>query len=311
VSPIIGTATVPLQERGGRIYQPEAMPKEARYMIVISVSNQKGGVGKTTTAVSLATELAVRGYRTLMVDGDPQSNATGHFMEPGQFQRSLFDVIVEIGDMQSIPIREATAQTEIKGLEIVPSTVRLAMFDLTPSDSINIMREKLQEVHDVYDFVIIDNPPSLSQLLMASLIASSHVLVPVSSAPMSHDGLDDLLNTYKRVSTRSNKDLQLLGIVTTMFDTRLGVHGAMHQQTQERFADLVFDTIIHSNSKLVESPAFKKPIQLYAPHSRGAQNYASLTDEILTRLGMCKTNDKATSDTHERTSVREPAALKN
>ena len=276
-------------------------------MIVISVSNQKGGVGKTTTACSLSTELALRGYATLLVDGDPQSNATGHFMDPGQIKRSLSDVIVEIGDMQSPPLKEAITQTEVKGLDIVPSTVRLAMFDLTPSDSINIMREKLQEVHEIYDFVIIDNPPSLSQLLMSSLIASTHVLIPVSSAPMSHDGIDDLLNTYKRVSTRSNKDLQLLGIVTTMFDTRLGVHGAMHQQTQERFADLVFDTIIHSNSKLVESPAFKKPIQVYAPHSRGAQNYASLTDEVLLRLGMNKTNDKATE---ERGSGRETTATR-
>lgn len=262
-------------------------------MFVISVSNQKGGVGKTTTAVSVATELALRGYLTLMVDGDPQSNATGHFLQPEQFHRSLFDVIVEIGDMQSVPIKDAVSPSGINGLDIVPSTVRLAMFDLMPSDSINIMREKLQEVQDTYDFVIIDNPPSLSQLLMASLIASTHVLVPVSSAPMSHDGLDDLLNTYKRVASRSNKDLQILGIVTTMFDTRLSVHGAMHQQTQEKFNELVFDTIVHSNSKLVESPAFNRPIQIYAPHSRGAQNYGALTDEILSRLGLSKVNESA------------------
>lgn len=260
-------------------------------MVVISVSNQKGGVGKTTTAVSVATELALRGYRILLIDSDPQSNATGHFIEPSEVKHSLYDVIVEMGDTNSVAVRDAALPTQIENLSIVPSTVRLAMFELMPSDSINILREKLQEVAQFYDFVVIDNPPSLSQLLMASLIASTHVLVPVSSAPMSHDGLDDLMNTYKRVSTRSNKDLQLLGMVTTMFDSRLTVHGAMHQETQAKFGDLVFDTIIHSNSKLVESPAFNKPIQIYAPHSRGAQNYASLADEILARLGMDSTKE--------------------
>lgn len=277
-------------------------------MVVISVSNQKGGVGKTTTSVSVATELAMRGYRTLLLDGDPQSNATGHFLEPGTFKHSLYDVIVEMSDMQSVTVKDAAQPTGVDNLDIVPSTVRLAMFELMPSDSINILREKLQEVSNIYDFVIIDNPPSLSQLLMASLIASSHVLVPVSSAPMSHDGLDDLMNTYKRVSTRSNKDLQLLGMVTTMFDTRLTVHGAMHQETQERFKDLVFDTIIHSNSKLVESPAFNKPIQNYAPHSRGAQNYASLTDEILGRLGMNSTKEVESKEARSSNSI--PASVK-
>jgi chromosome partitioning protein len=142
---------------------------------------------------------------------------------------------------------------------------------------------------------------------MASLIASTHVLVPVSSAPMSHDGLDDLMNTYKRVSTRSNKDLQLLGMVTTMFDSRLTVHGAMHQETQKRFGDLVFDTIIHSNSKLVESPAFNKPIQSYAPHSRGAQNYASLTDEILARLEMDSTKEPEPEEARVAAAAKETA----
>ncbi len=273
-------------------------------MVVISVSNQKGGVGKTTTAVSVATELALRGYRTLLIDSDPQSNATGHFIEPSEVKHSLYDIIVEMGDTNSVAVRDAALPTQIENLSIVPSTVRLAMFELMPSDSINILREKLQEAAQFYDFVIIDNPPSLSQLLMASLIASTHVLVPVSSAPMSHDGLDDLMNTYKRVSTRSNKDLKLLGMVTTMFDSRLTVHGAMHQETQTKFRDLVFDTIIHSNSKLVESPAFNKPIQIYAPHSRGAQNYASLADEILARLEMDNTKEPEAKEARGVTAAK-------
>lgn len=253
-------------------------------MWIISVSNQKGGVGKTTTAASVAAGLAMRGRRTLIVDGDPQSNATRHFLQVGQVNRSLADVVVELGAMSSISLRDAIYKTEVEGLDIVPSTVRLAMFEQMPSDSIHILREKLMEVVDTYEFVIIDNPPSLGQLLLASLMASTHLLIPVTAETLSHDGLDDLMNTYKRVAARSNKDIALLGVVTTRFDARLNICGAIHEQTQERFGDLVFDTIIHANSKLIESPAFSKPIQLYAGQSRGAQNYMALTDEILARL---------------------------
>lgn len=276
-------------------------------MIILSVSNQKGGVGKTTSCVSLSTEFALRGYRTLLVDCDPQSNATNNFLEAGHIERSMFDVIVEMPGVQSLPIREVIVETVQPDLFVAPSTVRLAMFDLMPSDAINILREKLQEIKDDYDFVLIDTPPSLSQLLMAALMASTHVLIPVSSAPMSHDGLDDLMNTYKRVSTRSNKDLQLIGIVTTLFDTRTGLHGAMHRQLVERFSDLVFDTIIHRTIKLEECPAFKRPIQLYAPHTRGAMNYGSLADEVLARLNMPAR--KASADESEAT-VEDASELK-
>ena len=254
----------------------------------MGVANQKGGVGKTTTSVSIATEFALRGYRTLLVDGDPQSNATNNFLDLGKvkLERSLYDVIVEMSGVQSIPVREAAVKTIVPKLDLLPSTVRLAMFDVMPSDLINILREKLLEVQREYDFVVIDTPPSLSQLMTASLVAATHVIIPVSAAPMSHDGIDDFMNTFKRVQARSNKELALLGIVTTLFDVRLGVNGEVHELTKSRFGDLVFETIIHRTVKLEECPAFKKPVQLYAPNTRGATNYASLADEMLRRLNM-------------------------
>ena len=254
-------------------------------MFVISCANQKGGVGKTTTAVSLATEFAMRGFKTLLIDSDAQANATGNFVSPGSFTYSLYDVVVEEGDMQSLPIKEAVIPTGIDNLDLVPSRLKLSTFDMQPPDMINILKAKLLEVSDFYEFVIIDNPPSLIQLLMASLIASTHVLIPVAAEPMAHDGIDDFLTSVHRVATRSNKNLTLLGMVTTKVDGRLAVHGNVHQQLIERYPEYVFDTMIHQNSKLVESPAFHKPIQAYAPQSRGSQNYSALAEEILARLG--------------------------
>lgn len=253
-------------------------------MLIISVSNQKGGVGKTTTATSVAAELAMRGYRTLIIDSDPQTNCTNSLISPSveAFKYTLVDVLA--GDSQ-LGISEAMIKTEVDGLSIVPTTLGLARFEQESPDSIHVLKEKLGEVEADFEFVLVDNPPSLGQLLISSLTASTHVLVPVSAQPMSHDGLQDLMATYKRVTTRSNKDLAMLGVVTTFFDARTGVNSQMLKEIRAKFGDLVFDTIIHRNVKLEECPAWHQPIQVYAPDSRGALNYAALTDEILVRLG--------------------------
>lgn len=254
-------------------------------MKVISVTNQKGGVGKTTTATSVAAECALRGYRTLIIDGDPQANCTSNLLAPsvGPFPHTLLDVIA--GDAQ-VRLAAAVVKSEVENLSIIPTNLGLARFEQEPSDSIHVLHEKLHEVEGEFDFVVIDNPPSLSQLLISSLTASTHVLIPVSAQPMAQEGLEDLLSTYKRVTSRSNKDLALLGMVITFFDARTGVNSTMLRGIRKKFGDLVFDTIIHRNVKLEECPGLHQPIQVYAPESRGAQNYASLTDEVLARLGM-------------------------
>jgi chromosome partitioning protein len=252
---------------------------------VISVANQKGGVGKTTTAAAIAADLAIRKYRTLLIDADPQANATTHFLLPGQYQHTIYDVLVEKDVNSSLPIEASVLTTDIETLDLVPSRIRLSAFDKEPPISIHRLKSKLEPIKDAYDFVVIDTPPSLGQILMAVLIASTHIVVPVSANPLSHDGLDDLIGTIEQLKG-VNRNLAVLGVVTTLFDTRTSLSGASHEETQRRFGKLVFDTIIHDNVKLAECPGHNKPVQLHAPNSRGAQLYSSLTDEILARLKM-------------------------
>lgn len=261
---------------------------------VISVANQKGGVGKTTTAAAIAADLALRMYRTLLIDADPQANATTHFLLPGQYEHTIYDVLVEKDVNTSSPLEAAVVTTDIETLDLVPSRIRLSAFDKEPPISIHRLKAKLESIYDEYDFVIIDTPPSLGQILMAVLIASTHIIVPVSANPLSHDGLDDLIGTIEQLRG-VNRDLKILGVVTTLFDTRTALSGASHEETKKRFDKLVFDTIIHDNVKLAECPGHNKPVQLHAPNSRGAQLYGALTEEVLQRLKLplSKTNLRA------------------
>lgn len=255
---------------------------------IISIANQKGGVGKTTTSANLAAELALRKYNTLLVDADPQANATTHFLPPGSYDCTLYDVLVEKEENTSAPLKQAILTTDIDTLDIVPSRIRLSKFDKEPPIAIHRFKAKLDEINGDYDFIIIDTPPNLGQILMAALIASTHIIVPVSAQPLSHDGLDDLMSTIEQLRG-VNRELSVLGVVTTLFDTRTSISGASHQETRKRFKTLLFETIIHDNVKLAECPGHNKPVQLHAPNSRGAQLYSAFTDEMLQRLGMLLT----------------------
>jgi chromosome partitioning protein len=169
-------------------------------------------------------------------------------------------------------------------LDIVPSKLRFARFEKEPAIAINRLRSKLAPLEANYDFVVIDTPPTLGQILTTPLLASTHMVVPVASSPLAQDGLDDLMG--------ANPDLLLLGMVCTMFDGRTAVSAESYRSLKERYGPKVFETIIHRNVKLEESPAFHQPVQLYAPNSRGALLYAELTDEILKRLGARKAKGK-------------------
>jgi chromosome partitioning protein len=250
-------------------------------MITIAIANQKGGVGKSTTAAMLATELALREYETLIIDTDPQANATQIFLDPATVVLSLADVI--IGDGK--PLLEHRVTTEIEHLDIVPATLTLANFDREPALSVTKLRTAIRDLSGTYDFIVIDTPPNFGLLLTASLTAATHVLIPVQAAPFALSGLNDLMNIINNAK-ELNEGLSVLGAVCTMYDTRTSVSGASFRTMTEMLPGQTFETIIHRQTKLEEAPSMHQPIQLYAPNSRGSEQYSALADEILKRFGL-------------------------
>ena len=249
--------------------------------ISIAIANQKGGVGKSTTAASLATELALREFETLLIDADPQSNATQIFLAPEMVQTSLADVLIGNG----ASIMEKRVTTEIEHLDLVPATLSLANFDRENALSVTKLRTALRDLGDAYDFIIIDTPPNFGLLLTTALTAATHVLIPVQAAPFALTGLQDLLSVIKNAQDL-NENLTVLGAVCTLYDTRTSVSGASFRALSEMMPGKTYETIIHRQTKLEEAPSMHQPIQLYAPSSRGAEQYSMLTEEMLSRLGV-------------------------
>lgn len=252
-------------------------------MIVIAISNQKGGVGKSTTASVLATEFAIRGHDTLIIDADPQANASEVFLDPANVQTSLANVIIGGEGRSTKSILESRVTTEIERLDIVPATLSLANFDREPALSVTRLRTAIRELGDSYEFIVIDTPPNLGLLLTAALTAATHVIIPVQAAPFALTGLRDLMQVIEN-ARELNGVLTVLGAVCTMYDTRTAVSGASYRALLEILPDKTFETIIHRQTKLEEAPSMHQPIQLYAPNSRGAEQYAALADEVLARL---------------------------
>jgi len=254
---------------------------------VIAIANQKGGVGKTTTAINIAASLAVLEYKTLLVDADPQANSTtGNGFDLKNVQLSLYDCMVN-----DTPVSQVILETETPNLHLIPSHLDLVGAEIELIHHPNrehVLKKVLEPVSNNYDFIVIDCSPSLGLITINALTAANSVIIPVQCEYFALEGLGKLLNTIKIVQTRINPDLKIEGILMTMYDGRLRLSNQVVEEIKNHFGEMVFDTIVHRNTRLGEAPSFGKPALLYDAESTGAVNYLNLAKEILQKNNMTK-----------------------
>ena len=246
---------------------------------IIAVVNQKGGVGKTTTAVNISTILAKKGKKVLLIDEDPQGNATSGLGIEKDAEKSIYDVIIN-----DVDIDEVIVQSPVKNLFVCPSNINLAgaEVELVPMMSRERrLKEKVEKIKDQFDYIIIDCPPSLGLLTINAFATASSLLIPIQCEYYALEGVGQLMNTVNLVKKQLNKDLYIEGVVLTMNDARTNLSNQVIKEVKTYFKDNVYKTIIPRNVKLSEAPSYGMPISVYAPKSKGARCYEKLTNEIM------------------------------
>lgn len=248
--------------------------------MIITIANQKGGVGKTTTSINISAALAFLGYKTLLVDMDPQCNSTVSFIDPHTINHSVFDLL----ENNELVLEDVVQPTNINNLSLLPASIALAKLEsklIGEIDGHFRLKDKVDSFRYKYDYIIIDTPPTLGLITINSLVAATHLLVPIQSSYFALEGTDDLLETFEKVRSRSNPDLVLLGVVVTMHDKRTVIAKDSVMHIKKLFGDKVFKTIISRSVRLEESPAYKESIFTFAPNSKGAGEYQKLAKEIV------------------------------
>ena len=245
--------------------------------MILAIANQKGGVGKTTTAINLAAALAQKGFSTLLLDLDPQGNATLSYLDPEQLNLSVYETLVE----ENRTHKDAVHKTSIKMLDLVAKFESKLLGDI---DSHFRLKDRLKSLSRDYQYIIMDTPPTLGLLTVNALVAATHLLVPIQSSYFALEGTDDLLETVEKIKARPNPSLEFLGVLITIHDKRTVLGRDIRNHIKEVFGTKVFRTIISRSIRLEESPAYKESIFSFAPNSTGALEYYKLSEEVIGRV---------------------------